>query len=511
MTTHKDKTNVENKSTSLYDAKSKKKSGKKYYSKSNANKALHEEGWKVIYSLSDEERALISSKSGTLHFICLLGLASRKSNRSLRGYKFKDEDDYIDPNQDRHIDASTPVGITLKSDEDITVPIIKMELVKKLMSRKKEDEPNTLFDVNNDIERYEHIKAGKEFHLSLYEFMFLILRPEYGGLFELNGDPRGAQLEPKTTKAVEIKSDGTVDLISEIDEKGNVKVKLPTPTIQFYAKGIGYTPKSTMVDIDQNGPNGWEIKPEYDRFKGLMDKDSANRSNKKKSTSESKKTKFAVTTNRDKDFIKKAVEITETTLAAIAIEKYVFTNPIYRRQIKDANALISLGRSVFESMSDTEREHLGSQSGMLHFENRLNYVTMTRNRIVGFRLWSDNSIQIPIIPITKDADTDIKPDTDITFRTVNAGERFDLSLFELMYLVISIEYGGYFEAFGDPKGVYLSVDLSDYANREKRLPQPSFKFSDQQSLKELKSIDISYRSANGIIIHTEFQEKFGQL
>lgn len=120
------------KSSSTSRRKSKK--GSSYYAKTNENEAFKEYGEYLLDEMEKvdpEKRAIINSKSSTLHFVNLLGTASRRKSRSIKGYVFKD----TDPNQDRYMDASKVIGVTLRSDEPLMIRQIDMSTVKKLITR----------------------------------------------------------------------------------------------------------------------------------------------------------------------------------------------------------------------------------------------------------------------------------------------------------------------------------------------------------------------------------------
>lgn len=204
--------------------------------RTKANAEITAQGNEILASMSEEERAQLGSKSHTLHFVRLLGLASQKSSRK------------TGPNETK--DCSTPVGIELVSDEPILVPRLDVTVNK-----------DTAINPETDI-TYEEIPAGQTFEVTYYEFMFLIIRDEYAGLLEANGDPRGAYFSPKLPAFW----------------KGDAK--LPTPTINFRTGSV----KASMYDIDVKGPNGWEIKPEYARYAPLLKKSTPKRAAGKKTT-----------------------------------------------------------------------------------------------------------------------------------------------------------------------------------------------------------------------------------
>ena len=198
--------------------------------KTKANEDILAQGSEILASLSEEQREALGAKSGTLHFVQLLGLASKKSSRRVSATESKD--------------CSTPVGITLVSDEAIEVPVI--DVLK---------DKNTGIDPATDIS-YRSVAAGEQFDVTYYEFMYLILRDEYAGFLEANGDEKGAYFSPKLPAFW----------------KGDAK--LPTPTVNFKTGSV----KSTMIDIDEKGPNGWVVKPQYaEKFGALMKKSTPQR------------------------------------------------------------------------------------------------------------------------------------------------------------------------------------------------------------------------------------------
>lgn len=123
--------------------------------KTKANEEVLAKGTEILATMDEAQRAALGSESGTLHFVQLLGLASKKSSRR------------VSPTESK--DCSTPVGITLYSDKDIEVPVI--DVLK---------DKNTGIDPETDI-TYVSVKAGEQFDVNYYEFMYLILRDEYAG------------------------------------------------------------------------------------------------------------------------------------------------------------------------------------------------------------------------------------------------------------------------------------------------------------------------------------------
>jgi hypothetical protein len=204
--------------------------------KTAANEEILNQGQEILAAMSEEERNGLGAKAGSLHFVQLLGLASKKSSRRVSATESKD--------------CSTPVGITLVSDEAISVPVIDVA--------KNKDTGIEQSDIS-----YRDVAAGEQFDVTYYEFMYLILRDEYAGFCEANGDERGAYFSPKLPAFW----------------KG--EAKLPTPTVNFKSGSV----KSTMLDIDEKGPNGWAVKDQYaEKFGALLKKSTPQRAAGTKST-----------------------------------------------------------------------------------------------------------------------------------------------------------------------------------------------------------------------------------
>jgi len=215
------------------------KEGTVYYKKTKANDEIRDKGLEIINAMSDEEYADMVKRADTLHFIYLLGLASKQTNSNVSRRKVK-TDTGIEFQEETAI-FSTTVGVKLKTDIDIRVPFLKD------VTRNKD----TGIDLETDI-TYKPIKAGEIFDLTLYEFMYLII-DGYGGLLKVDGEDFYAHLSVK------------------LPAFWRGDAKLPTPTIVF-EKGNGSV-RTRMLDIDTySSEEGWMIKPEYKRFEPLIGK-----------------------------------------------------------------------------------------------------------------------------------------------------------------------------------------------------------------------------------------------
>lgn len=178
---------------------------------------IHSEGKKIISNMTNEERAVLRSKCHTLHFVKLLKLGSKRADRMVAG-------------QETRVSYKA-VGVVLYSDEDITVPDIPGEYNKDT-------------GIPPEVIKSRHIKAGEQFYLTYYEFMFLMFRPEYAGYCTRDDDPYGVYFSPKMPKFL------------------TNEAKLPTPTINFSKSG---SPKEVMDEVDEYRPElkRWVIKEEY--------------------------------------------------------------------------------------------------------------------------------------------------------------------------------------------------------------------------------------------------------
>ena len=186
---------------------------------------IHNEGKKIISNMSKEDRSVLRSKCHTLHFVKLLKLASKRADRMVAG-------------QETRVSYKA-VGVVLYSDEDIVVPDIPGH-----------------YDKDTGIPPEEikgrKIKAGEQFYLTYYEFMFLMFRPEYAGYCTRDDDPYGVYFSPKMPKFL------------------SNDAKLPTPTINFAKSG---SPKEVMDEVDEYIPElkRWVIKDEFkEKFGSLL-------------------------------------------------------------------------------------------------------------------------------------------------------------------------------------------------------------------------------------------------
>ena len=206
-----------------------KPSGNKKPVAPNTTEYMYQEGIKLLTKQFEDGTTssdAIGRDSGTLHFIHALGQSQRPRNRRVAN--------------EQKVKSFLVVGAVFKTDKDIDVPEIPITC--------------TVFTgVKPEQMGSRHIKAGETFMLNLLEYMFLIIREEYSGYCEHQGDPQFCYLSPK---------------VQNFLTSGPNAQKLPTPTICFKSG----SPKESMVAIDTKTKDGdWECLPEYEeKFGGLF-------------------------------------------------------------------------------------------------------------------------------------------------------------------------------------------------------------------------------------------------
>lgn len=191
--------------------------------KTSASDQVRKRGDAILSEMTDEERAVVGSKSHTLIFKTLLGLASKRSNRRVTDA--------------RNLDCSTAVGGIYVSTEDIKIPRISLELNEE-----------TGIDPEKDIVWVDQ-PANVPFDLTKYEMMFFITQEQYGGEFATETNPNGGFFSAKLPNYL------------------TGKQALPTPVVNLRGTAI----KANITDIDQkNEADVWEIKPEYKERYGVL-------------------------------------------------------------------------------------------------------------------------------------------------------------------------------------------------------------------------------------------------
>ncbi|KUP22083.1 hypothetical protein [Paenibacillus sp. DMB5] len=237
----------------------------KQYGKSDTKIRVEKLGKQIKAAMSPEELEYLGSKWNTLHFKELYGLNSIQTTRNEGGTDMK------------------PVAILLETDIDIDdVPVIDVTIDK-----------DTGINLETDIGSRQ-VKAGEEFCLSYYEFMFLVIRDEYAAFVNYGGY-KAVCLSVKTAVKFD-EQDGKSYEFLEIDEDLNYRllevedspgrVRLPIPTITFVQgkdeNGNGFNfgaIRDHLEAIDEKTNDGkWKIKEKYakekdiSRFQALIDK-----------------------------------------------------------------------------------------------------------------------------------------------------------------------------------------------------------------------------------------------
>lgn len=416
-----------------------------YYRLTGANKKLKDEGFAILTSMSPEERENLGNKSNTLHFVTLLGLASKPSTKT----KYRDGQRYYDK-------EPQPIGVTLYSDIDIDFPELK-DITKDKISG---------IDLEKDFS-YRTVKAGDHFHLTYYEFMYLIIRPEYAGQCEAMGVPDGLRLSVKMTAY----------------EKD--KAKLPTPTLNF-DKDLGSI-RTYIINIDYKTQQGkWVVRSGLERFEPFL-------------KSKNKKRKL------NAYGIKKI---------AIALQEQLALENIAEKKSENEKGLVTRGGNILKIMGNERKKKLGNKSAKLHLKNLL-VIKQKGNsdflvdKPVGMTLVSEEEIQVPVIDVLKNNKTGINPTTDISYLTVNAGEHFSISNYEFMYLIVRDEYVGFCSFDNDKEGAYFLPNFENYFSGKNKLPYPKL-YSSYSYNPEPEKI---YQEAEdgSIKIIPQYVEKFGAL
>lgn len=186
----------------------------------NTTEYMYQQGVKLLSENFENggDPAKIGRDSGTLHFIHALGQSQRPRSRRIANAK--------------KVKSYLVVGAVFKTDIDVDVPDIPITCT--VFTGVKPEQMGT-----------KHIKAGETFILNMLEYMFLIIREEYSGCCEYEGDPEFCYFSPK---------------VQNFLTNGPQSQKLPTPTICFK---VG-SPKESMVAIDVKTADGrWECLPEY--------------------------------------------------------------------------------------------------------------------------------------------------------------------------------------------------------------------------------------------------------
>jgi hypothetical protein len=177
-----------------------------------------DQGNAILAGMSEEERQALGSKSHTLIFKGLLGAKKLPQYKTTAGRE--------------RTPSYKPVGIKLEFTEETQYPVIPYS---KTTATDGID-PATI--------KYATAKAGEVVTLTLFEFMYLVSRPEYSGYVTAKNSPKGGVLGILGKKYL------------------NGEDKLPTPSFKYTDGG---SPKETMqpIDVKDEATGNWMPKPEY--------------------------------------------------------------------------------------------------------------------------------------------------------------------------------------------------------------------------------------------------------
>jgi|HigsolmetaAR203D_1030402.scaffolds.fasta_scaffold00025_81 hypothetical protein len=193
-----------------------------------------------------------------------------------------------------------------------------------------------------------------------------------------------------------------------------------------------------------------------------------------------------------------------------------------KEKVRASEKIADQGRALVASMSEAEIEALGSKSHTLIFLECLGMGSKRSSRRVAedqnvdcatpvaARFRTTEDIMVPQIPITKDRFTGINPETDITWVPKKAGEEFILSYYEIMYLLIKDEYGGYCSDGENPKGVRFTPRLNAYVANQALLPTPTLTLEKGAIKASITNIDEEVEPGKWVC-KPEYEEKFGDL
>lgn len=478
-------TNEENKKRKSEPTKSSRTGhGEKvYYKKTQANAEVRAQGIELINAMNDDEYKKIGSKADTLHFIALLGLASKKTNSNISRRKENTPQGIEVKVQTK--DFPTTIGVRLKTDIDIErVPFLKNEIDENGLHKVTKNK-DTGIEPEQDFE-YKTVKAGDIFDLTMYEFMYLIIRDEYGGYLKVDVEDFYARL------------------FAKLPAFWRGDAKLPTPTIVFESGKGNTTAKGTIIDIDMNNDGNWSIKPEFSqRFKPIFD---LYQSRRKRKTKNSNSNHNNTNTKSERE----GINLPILSLHSLALQEELgMLESSTSRRISSVEELFERGKEIVLSLNESRRKLLGRKSSTLHIINELGFAKGFGVRPIGITLFSDEEMEVPVIDILRDIKTGIYPSTDILYRTVPAGQSFIVSNYEFMYLILRDEYAGYCEFGGDNYGAYLVPNFKLYFEGKNKLPVPNLKYSNNE---KPAMVDIFRTTEDGIKeIKPEYSEKFGAL
>lgn len=194
---------------------------------------LVEYGENNLSTKSKDEKEKLGRYSSTLTFINFLAQGSNPKPRRKQS---------ISPAGEKNISQELSpkrVGAFFKTDRAIEIPRIRAGL----------DVEKEHLDIEKDV-NYEVIEAGQEFEMTTYEAALVLIRDDFCGYCNFNGDPKGARITFNTRSY----------------KKSEDKKCLPTPWI--------YVKDASEILIDEQDPvtRVWKIKPEFkERYGHLVE------------------------------------------------------------------------------------------------------------------------------------------------------------------------------------------------------------------------------------------------
>lgn len=212
---------------------------------------------------------------------------------------------------------------------------------------------------------------------------------------------------------------------------------------------------------------------------------------------------------------------TGATAPEVEVEGTITKVPTTRKPASEGSKFTQEGKARFASLSEEEKVLAGSKSGTLHVDTILGLYNqdkravskdqrVTCNKMIGFECHSDEPIQVPVIDPAKGDPrlkwTPVDP-SEIAYKNVAAGETFQVTFLEMVYLINRIEYSGLAEFQGNPRGFGILVKANKWATGESAVPCISFGLA-QGSIKEV-TVAIDEPDAQGNkVINERYAEKF---
>ena len=214
---------------------------------------------------------------------------------------------------------------------------------------------------------------------------------------------------------------------------------------------------------------------------------------------------MAISTGFDFD----TVDSADVTPAAVATEKKAATTTN-----KKMNEFQKMGMEAQASMSADEQAIVKSKKDSLVFKGFAvlqskmtesiargkdaegKVIRVKAPKTVGLVFNSKESIVVPLIDVKYGFKLAV-PQTEISERTIPAGQDFILTKLEAMYLLARVEYSGYFTTEGNGDG-YMNVNTAKYQT-ENALPTPTFNLIQGGSHDMTIPIDTTDASGNVVI------------